>query len=144
MHDHQLHESLCRLEAKIDHLIKTLAHEDARVAALTWRLRLATDRLSRSVQPTQGPAPALQEHTHMPNQTLDALAAQVAATETVIDSAVTLINGIAGRIQAAVDAAVAGGASAADLAPVTQEVADLQARTQALAAAVSANTPPAP
>ena len=80
----------------------------------------------------------------MANPTLDALAAQVSSTNTVIGSATTLINGIAARIQAAVDAAVAGGASAADLAPVTDEVTALKAASDALAAAVQANTPAAP
>ena len=80
----------------------------------------------------------------MPNPTLDALAAQVTATNTVIGSATQLINGIADRIQAAVDAAVAGGATAADLAPVTDEVNALKAASDALAAAVQANTPAAP
>lgn len=78
----------------------------------------------------------------MANTTLDALAAQVTATTDVEDSAIALINGIAARIQAAVDAAIAGGASAADLAPVTDEIAALKAKTDALAAAVQANTAP--
>lgn len=77
----------------------------------------------------------------MPNPTLDALAAQVTATTDVEDSAIALINGIAARIQAAVDAAIAGGATAADLAPVTDEIALLKAKTDALSAAVAANTP---
>ena len=75
---------------------------------------------------------------------LDDLQAQVTASETVESSAVTLINGIAARIQAAVDAAVAGGATAAQLAPVTAEVAALKASSDALSAAVVANTPAAP
>jgi len=80
----------------------------------------------------------------MANATLDQLAVQVTNITTVADSAIALINGIAARIQAAVDAAVAGGASAADLAPVAAEVTALQDKATALAAAVSANTPAAP
>lgn len=75
---------------------------------------------------------------------LDDLAAQVAANTAVEASATTLINGIAARIQAAVDAAIAGGATAEQLKPVTDEVASLKASSDALAAAVQANTPPAP
>jgi hypothetical protein len=76
---------------------------------------------------------------------LDDLAAQVAATNGVMQSAVTLINGIAARIQAAVDAAVQGGASAAELAPVQGEVDALKAQSDTLAAAVVANPgPPSP
>lgn len=80
----------------------------------------------------------------MANKTLDDLAAEVQRDTTVMDSATTLINGIAGRIQAAVDAAIAGGASAADLAPVQDEVNALKTSADALSAAVEANTPAAP
>ena len=78
------------------------------------------------------------------NPTLDALAAQVAQTTSVEQSAVQALNGVAARIQAAVDAAIAGGATAAQLAPITDEVNQLQASSAALAAAVAANTPAAP
>jgi hypothetical protein len=80
----------------------------------------------------------------MANPILDQLAAEVAATTEVEASAVTLINGIAGRVQAAVEAALANGATAEQLAPVTAEVAALNAQNQALAAAIAANTPAAP
>lgn len=76
----------------------------------------------------------------MPNTTLDALAAQVEKSTQVEASAVILINGIAARIQAAVDAAVAGGATAADLAPVQAEVDALTASSKSLSDAVAANT----
>lgn len=79
----------------------------------------------------------------MANPTLDALAAQVTQNTSVEASALAVINGIAARIQAAVDAAIAGGASAADLAPVTDEIAALKASSDALSAAVQANTPAA-
>lgn len=78
-----------------------------------------------------------------PVPVLDALASSVTATTDVISSAVTLINGIAARIQAAVDAALAGGATADQLAPVQAEVDALNASKDALAAAVAANTPAA-
>lgn len=79
----------------------------------------------------------------MANPTLDALAAQVKANTDAEAAAVIVLNGIAARIQAAVDAAVAGGASAADLAPVQAEVDSLKASSDALSAAVVANTPAA-
>ncbi len=75
----------------------------------------------------------------MANPTLDNLAAAVTKIEGVADSAIALINGIAARIQAAVDAAIAGGATAADLAPVQAEVDGLNAKADALAASVAAN-----
>lgn len=80
----------------------------------------------------------------MPNPTLDALAAQVAASVQVQASAKQLIDGIAGRIQAAIDAAIAGGASAADLAPVQDEVDSLKSSTDALSTSVAANTVASP
>jgi hypothetical protein len=72
---------------------------------------------------------------------LDALAAQVAANVSAEQSAVILINGIASRIQTAVTNAIAGGASADQLAPIQAEVTALQTSATALAAAVVANTP---
>lgn len=78
----------------------------------------------------------------MANPVIDALTAQVTANKNVIDSAILLINGIADRITTAVQAALAGGATAAELAPVTDLVASLKAEDNALAAAVAANTTP--
>ena len=64
---------------------------------------------------------------------LDDLTAQVAANSTLLDSATTLINGIADRITAA-------GVDPAKLAALT---AELKAKDDALAAAVTQNTPAA-
>lgn len=77
----------------------------------------------------------------MPAPVLNDLQAAVTKMTTVAASAVTLINGIADRIKAAVDAAIANGATPEELAPVTAEVAALNSGADALAAAVSANTP---
>lgn len=74
------------------------------------------------------------------NQTLDDLKAAVEAAVQVEASATELINGIAARIQKAVDAAIEGGATAEQLAPVTDEIAAINAASAALSAAVSANT----
>ena len=80
----------------------------------------------------------------MPPVVLEDLAAQVAATTTVIDSAVVLINGFAQRLVDAIAVAIAGGATAEQLAPVQAEVDALKAKSDALAAAVAANTPGQP
>lgn len=66
--------------------------------------------------------------------TLDDLTAQVAANKTITASALALINGIAARITAA-------GTDPAALAALT---ASLKDDDDALAAAVTANTPAAP
>ncbi len=77
------------------------------------------------------------------DQLLADLEAQVKANTDITASAVTLLNGISARIQAAVDAAIAGGATADQLKPVQDEVNALKASDDALAAAVAANTPAA-
>ena len=74
---------------------------------------------------------------------LDDLAAQVKANTDVEDSATLLINGFAARVQAAVDKALAGGATAAELAPVQAEVDAMKTSAAALSSAVAANTPAA-
>lgn len=79
----------------------------------------------------------------MASQVLADLIAEVQAAETIEASASALIAGIPARIQAAVDAAVANGATAAELAPLTDLVTALKASDQALSDAVVANTPAA-
>jgi hypothetical protein len=74
---------------------------------------------------------------------IDNLATDVAACVTVMGSAAILINGIQGQIQAGIQAALAGGATAAQLSVLNQVDANLTAGSQSLAAAVAANTPPA-
>jgi hypothetical protein len=68
------------------------------------------------------------------------LEAQVTAGTTVEDSATTFINGVPGLISTAVAAAVANGATAAQLQPLTDLGAALQAKSNALSAAIVANT----
>ena len=76
----------------------------------------------------------------MPPKILDDLAAAVERTKGVEASAVQALSGVAARIQAAVDAALANGATAEQLAPVQDEVNALTASADALAAAVAANS----
>jgi hypothetical protein len=80
----------------------------------------------------------------MSQAVLDQLAAQVKTNTDAEASAITVLNGIAARIQAAVDAALANGATAAQLAPIVDEVTALNNSATALAAAVVASTPAAP
>lgn len=76
-------------------------------------------------------------------QILTDLEAAVTRATTVEASAVTLINGFADRVQAAIDKALAGGATADQLAPVQAEVDALNASAAALSDAIVANTPSA-
>lgn len=79
------------------------------------------------------------------SQELDTLQAAVAASDQVIDSALTLITGLAAQLDAAIAAAAAASAAgAADLSALTALSADINAKAAALAAAVAANTPAAP
>ena len=76
----------------------------------------------------------------MPNPVLESLRQQVETTVGVIQSAIVFINGVTGRIEAAVAAALANGATEAELAPVQAEVDALRDHTQAMADAIAANS----
>lgn len=75
---------------------------------------------------------ALTQREVLMSQQLDDLTAQVRANSTVLQSAITLINGIADRIKAA-------GTDPVALQALTDELA---AKDADLSAAVVANTPP--
>lgn len=75
---------------------------------------------------------------------LGPMIAQVSADTDVENSALKLINGMGAAIQAGIDAAIAGGATAASLKPVQDAVDAQKAASDALAAAVAANTPAPP
>ena len=75
---------------------------------------------------------------------IDDLVAAVAAEDTVIDSAIELINGFSQRLADGIAAALAGGATAEELAPLTALKTDVDAKAAALSAAVTANTPTPP
>jgi hypothetical protein len=74
---------------------------------------------------------------------LDALATQVKANTDVEASALQLIQGIQARLDAAIAAASAAGATPAQLAQLTTETAALKTSADALASAVAASTPAA-
>ena len=80
----------------------------------------------------------------MPNPILDQLTAQVAETTGVEASAIELINGIQSRIAAAVQAAIANGATTEQLQPISDLSTAMEAQTQALAAAVIQANQPVP
>jgi hypothetical protein len=76
-------------------------------------------------------------------QSVADLTAEVSQDTTVMAGAVTLINGFAAQMQAAVDVALAAGATPAQLQAITDQIAALQASRTPLASAVAANTPAA-
>jgi hypothetical protein len=80
----------------------------------------------------------------MAKPVLDDLIAEVTNATSVMESATVFIKGSAARTQAAIDAALALGATAEELAPIQAEVNAQRAASSDLAAAVVANTPAAP
>ena len=75
----------------------------------------------------------------MSNPVIDELIAATDKAEGVMESAVTFIQGEAARIQAAVDAALANGATEEQLAPIVDEIQQLNEKADALAAAIASN-----
>jgi hypothetical protein len=67
---------------------------------------------------------------------IDELLTEVTEEETVIDSAIAYIQGVPGLIQAAVDAAIAQGATPAQLQKITELKDKLDAKGRALEAAL--------
>lgn len=61
--------------------------------------------------------------------------------DTVIDSAILYVQSVPAQTQAAIDAALAGGATAAQLAPLVALQAEQASKVSALQAALLANTP---
>jgi D-aminopeptidase len=75
----------------------------------------------------------------MAHPILPVLIDEVQQTKGVMASATTLISGFGAKLEAAIAAALAAGASAAELEPLTQLEAELETERTALAAAVAAN-----
>lgn len=117
-------------------------YDDNKVKVLIDKLAAARNALQSSIDKDQ--PFSTKENEMASHPVIDALVAEVTADTGVMTSATLLINGFAARMDAAVQAALAGGATAEQLKPVTDEVAALKAGRDALAAAVAANTPAAP
>jgi hypothetical protein len=75
----------------------------------------------------------------MPPQVLADLTTSVQSTVGVMQSAEVALNGVAAKVAAAVQAALANGATAEQLAPVSDLVVALNNESTALATAVAAN-----
>ena len=73
---------------------------------------------------------------------LDALKTQVEKTVGALQSGTVYINGMKARFDAAVAQALQNGATEAELAPVTDEIASMGTETDAFAAAIAANPLP--
>jgi hypothetical protein len=80
----------------------------------------------------------------MPNQAITDLTDEITEANTILDGAVIFINGVPALIDTAVQAAIANGATAAELSPVRALGADLKTKAEALRDALVANTPKPP
>lgn len=78
------------------------------------------------------------------NPDLQALLDETTDVEGALDSAVTFIGGVPGLIDAAVQKALANGATAEELKPLGQLSTDLKAKSAAIRDAIAANNPPPP
>ncbi len=65
----------------------------------------------------------------------------VTANNAVVDSAIAWINGSAARTEAAIEQALANGATEEELQPLRAEVALQREKCTAVAEAIAANTP---
>lgn len=129
----------------------------AEVDLLTKKLRASTATLAAAVkdneQPLRGgsspeggavpfsPSVSNERGSPMSSPLLQPLQDQVTKTRTVIGSAVALINGFSDRLNDAVEKALENGATAAELQPLADLSAAMSADADALAAAITANTP---
>lgn len=112
---------------------------------LAEKLKVSTDQLENVLtQNGVKPMTAGQQNLAQANPGLEQLRANVERMNTVATSAVTLIAGIPGLIQNAVNQALANGATAEELQPVLDLGTQLGTNADALAAAVAANTPTPP
>ncbi len=125
---------------EIERLTRRLAHD-------THRLAVAVAAAGGEYHPPYRETDMAKSAAVQPQDAatvLDALAAQITANASVVDSAVQFIGGVKGMIDAAVASALAGGATAAQLAPFTDLSAQMAAKDKALSDAILANTPVAP
>jgi hypothetical protein len=109
-------------------------------------LRRSTSNLRRAVlaaQTSRQPGSRRREQK-MANAIVGTLTAEVTETIGVIQSAVVLINGFKSRQEAAIAAALANGATEAELQPLYDLNVALDTESSALAAAVLANAEVAP
>lgn len=121
--------------------------DSAKLAAAAANLRTRTQALQDAVAHAPAihyPSPATtQESAAMANVVVQQVLDQVKATDTVIDSATALINGFGQVVTDAVNKAIANGATQQELAPVTDALAEIRGKTDALAKAVVAGAPAA-
>lgn len=126
--------------------VRGVWHLQADVRRLTQVLRVSALSLGQALAPYQPKGVSMSKafQLAMVNPILQELATEVAKNVEVEAGAVVLINGFAARMDAAVEAAVANGATAEQLASIRNEISVMKVSRDALAAAIAANTPQGP
>lgn len=126
--DPKLSKAIAQLDAKADQLKEAIDEQnESSIGKSTWPAR----------------SPKSPEGESVVSADLSDEIQAVQNANTVIGSATTLINGFQARLDAAVAEALANGATAAELQPLSDLSVELKTQTQALADAVVANTPAA-
>ncbi len=116
---------------------------DQSIRILAAWIRSQRQRLSSALHGHHSYKLAAPEFSRMAAD-LKPLIDEITQADTVIDSAVVFITGVPKLIADAVAAALANGATAAELKPLTDLGDTLKAKAQNLQDAMTANTPPAP
>jgi transposase len=127
----------CRVshtEGAVMAILREMQDTIARNTAATYALATAIQRMAR------------QEIRHMAalDDQIAQLTADVAAEAGAVQSAVTMLSGIGALISDAVAAALAAGATPAQLQALSEANLAIATQTRQLADAVAANAPPAP
>lgn len=120
-------------------LMKALDDSRAKHRALEQALALAEGNAWSAVDDARK-----EKLKETPMVDIGGLIQQIKDNDSVVQSAILFVNGTADRIQAAVNEALANGATEAQLQPLVAEIANQKARTDELAAAILANTPASP
>lgn len=105
------------------------------------------ERLVCNMEKLVAAIPAIERFNQMANALDDAitqLTTDVSGLTDTVNSAETMISGLAQQLADAIAAAQAAGATAAQLQALTDLHSAIDANTTGLAAAVAANSPPSP
>lgn len=123
-------------------------HDIAAIRRQTHILDVSTRRLHRAIHAVQPFTPLM---SYVPpekrimnpaQQAIADLTNQTAATATIMESAVNCLLGVHSIVDAAVAEALKNGATAEQLAPITEATAALKAQSQKLADAITSVTNP--
>ncbi len=128
-----------RMQSTIYQLLTERTPSPLRIHYLAMSLRESTDQLAAALQ-SQGIQLPRSAGVSRSMNPLQPLIDEVTRAKGVAASATALINGFSAKIQAAVDAAIAGGATAAQVGEAVGTVlAEFKTANDSLATAVDAN-----